>query len=438
MKNTFFHHGSAMLIVALALAGAHPAVADHRDALGVLTHPAVGLNDAYAFVDPNDPSMVVLAMTVNGDTLPGVNATFGSECLYQFKIDNTGDFVEDLVIQIRFDQPAGSAFAPTQGFTVIGPIRPARAGAYNTVSTSRLAPVATGPVVNVPATNPGAGVPVSTFTTAANGMKVFCGLRDDAFTFDEIFIRNILRGTLAAPIPTNTTPFRSTPGIDYYAGLNCSTIAIELPSAMLTGALTNSKGHKQLNVWATTSLPTTIIRSQRSPARGEPPAGREVDGRRFVQQDRAALPCVSTFLINTDDKEAFSGGQPKDDVKYFAELSKALIQKMQLDPTSVAARVILSNLVAIRFPDVLSLDVTSTAGFATTDFTGAVPLPGNARRPQDDVVSFELGLLTVGAVTNEGIPGSDGKVGGNDVPLLTTFPFFAPPHVPREGVPKRN
>lgn len=438
MKNIFSRQWSVMLIAAILMAGARHADADHRDAPGVLTHPSASLNDAYAFVDPNDPSMIVLAMTVNGYTVPGVNATFGPDCLYQFKIDNTGDFVEDLVIQIRFDQPAGSAFSPTQGFTVVGPIKPRKVGAVNSLSTSKLAPIVTGPMVNVPATNPGAGVPVNTFTTAANGMKIFCGVRDDAFTFDEIFIRNILRGTLAAPVPPNTVPFRSTPGIDYYAGINCSTIAIELPSSMLTGALTNAKGHKQLNIWATTSLPTNVTRSQKIPAKGEPPAGREVDSKRFVQHDRAALPCVSTFLINAEDKDAFSGGQPKDDVKFFAELARALIQKLQLDPTSAVAQLATNNLLAIRFPDVLSLDVTSTAGFAATDFSGAVPLPGNGRRPQDDVISYELGLLTVGAVTNEGIPGSDGKVGGNDVPFLTTFPFFAPPHVAKEGVPKRN
>jgi Domain of unknown function (DUF4331) len=437
MNNTLSCQRSVMLIVAILMAGARTADADHRDAPGVLTHPSASLNDAYAFVDPNDPSMVVLAMTVNGYTVPGINATFGSDCLYQFKIDNTGDFVEDLVIQIRFDEPLGSAFSPTQGFTVVGPVKPPKVGGINKVAKTNTPPI-TGPIVNVPATNPGAGVPVNTFTTAGNGMKVFCGVRDDAFTFDEIFLRNILRGTLAAPVPSNTFPFRSTPGIDYYAGLNCSTIVIELASSMLTGALTNTNGHKQLNIWATTSLPTAVTRTLSVSTRGEPPTGHEVDSKKFVQCDRAALPCISTFLINTEDKDAFSGGQPKDDMKFFAELARALIQKLQLDPASAAAQLATNNLLAIRFPDVLSLDVTSTAGFAAVDFSGAVPLPGNARRPQDDVISFELGLLTVGAVTNEGIAGSDGRVGGNDVPLLTTFPFFAPPHVPKEGVPKRN
>src|SRR5205814_1114404 len=143
---------------------------------------------------------------------------------------------------------------------------------------------------------------------------------------DEIFVRNILRGTLTAPSPANTR----SPGIDFYAKANCSTIVIELPSAMLTGSLINGIGNNELKIWATTSLPTNVTRSQRIPARGEPPAGREVDAKKFVQVDRVALPVVSTFLINAEDKNAFGAGQPKDDVKFFLEAAKPLIQKLQL------------------------------------------------------------------------------------------------------------
>jgi hypothetical protein len=289
----------------------------------------------------------------------------------------------------------------------------------------------------VPATGAGAGIPVSTFITGANGIKVFCGVRDDAFTFDEIFIRNILRGTLAAPIPTNTTPFRSTPGIDFYAGMNCSTIVIELPSSLLTGTLVNDLAHKQLNIWATTNLPSVVTRVLKT-KKHVLPKTKEIFAKTFVQHDRVALPCVSTFLINDENKDAFAQGQPRDDVEFYTDEATVKIKKMQLDPANPNAIAALANLLAIRFPDVLSLDVTSTTGFPTVDFSGAVPKGGNGRRPQDDVVSFELGLLTVGAVTNEGIQPSDGKTGGNDVPLLVTFPFFAPPHVPRDITPKRD
>ena len=78
--------------------------ADHRDAPGLLTEPAADINDVYAFVNKANGN-VVLAMTVNPFTAPGLNAMFSPDCLYQFKIDTNSDGVEDLVIQVTFDAP---------------------------------------------------------------------------------------------------------------------------------------------------------------------------------------------------------------------------------------------------------------------------------------------------------------------------------------------
>jgi hypothetical protein len=437
LGKTFCRLWSALMLAAtILMAGPRVARADHRGSPGVLSDPATNINDVYAFVDPNNTAMVVLAMTVNGYTVGGINAVFAPDCLYQFKIDNTGDFVEDLVIQVVFDKPTGEVFAPVQNYTVIGPVKPPKRGGINKVAKTN-APFI-GPVVNVPATGASAGIPVSTFNTFTNNLSVFCGLRDDAFNFDEIFIRNILRGTLAAPNPPNTGPnFRGAPGVDFYARMNCSTIVIELPSSLLTGTLVNDLAHKQLNIWATTSLPSVVTRVLKT-KRHVLPKTKEIFAKTFVQHDRVALPRVSTFLIDDENKDAFAQGQPKDDAEFYKDEATLKIQKMQLDPTSPTAIAALANLLAIRFPDVLALDVTSTAGFPTVDFSGAVPKGGNGRRPQDDVISFELGLLTVGAVTNEGVGASNGLIGGNDVPLLVNFPFFAPPHVPKETTPARN
>ena len=422
MRNGFCRLLSLIVMSMVLVAGARVARADHRGTPGVLTDQPTNINDVYAFVDPNDPAKVVLAMTVNGFTVSGLNPIFAPDALYQFKIDNTGDFVEDLVIQIVFGKPTGDVFSPSQGFTVIGPVQPPRTGGINKIAKTK-DPVITGPIVNVPQTGPGAGVPVNTFTTSGNGIDVFCGVRDDAFTFDEIFVRNLLRGTLAAPVPPETR----NPGIDFYARLNSSTIAIELPSSMLTGTLTNTLGHEQLNIWATTSLPSHVTRVLKA-KKGVLPEGRESYAKTFVQHDRMAHPGVSTFLVNDENKDAFAEGQPENDAQFFTDDATVKIEKLQLDPTSVAALAATLHLLAIRFPDVLRLDVTSTTGFPAD----------NGRRPQDDVVSFELGLLTVGAVTNEGIPGSNGQVGGNDAAFLASFPFFAQPHIPTEAVPARN
>src|ERR1041384_1248773 len=80
--------------------------ADHRDAPALQFNPADDINDVYAFVNQNNNN-VVLAMTVNPFVVPGLNPVFSTGTLYQFKIDQDGDAVEDLVIQVTFDKPTG-------------------------------------------------------------------------------------------------------------------------------------------------------------------------------------------------------------------------------------------------------------------------------------------------------------------------------------------
>jgi len=93
--------GALVVVGALALADA-ARTADHRDAPGVNEDPRADINDIYAFVNPNDGN-VVLAMTVNPFQIGGApGIAFGQDVLYEFKIDNTGDNLEDLVVQMTF------------------------------------------------------------------------------------------------------------------------------------------------------------------------------------------------------------------------------------------------------------------------------------------------------------------------------------------------
>ena len=58
-------------------------------------------------------------MTVNSNTASGVNAVLSSDILYQFKIDNTGDFTGDQVIQVTCNN-----LQPDQQFRMVGPVAP--------------------------------------------------------------------------------------------------------------------------------------------------------------------------------------------------------------------------------------------------------------------------------------------------------------------------
>ena len=75
---------------------------DHQDTTFLATKlTAADLTDLFVFESPSDPSKVVLAMDFDPLITKGEVRPFDPAVLYQFKIDNTGDSVEDLVLQFR-------------------------------------------------------------------------------------------------------------------------------------------------------------------------------------------------------------------------------------------------------------------------------------------------------------------------------------------------
>jgi hypothetical protein len=129
--------GFALAIAAIAAGGIGVALAsDHQDSPNVELNPLQDLTDVYAFPSPT-AGRIVLVMNTRAFLTPAQSssAAFDGNQLYQFKIDNTGDAIEDKVIQITFDG-SGSA----QQVRVRGPVAPPVLGAMaNKVSTSAVA-----------------------------------------------------------------------------------------------------------------------------------------------------------------------------------------------------------------------------------------------------------------------------------------------------------
>jgi hypothetical protein len=228
-------------VLAAGLAGAlvvarTVGASDHQDTPEVEFSPRFDVNDVYAFPG-SAGDRVVLVLGTSSPLTPAQTAThaFGDadEELYQLKIDNTGDAVEDLVIQATFHGPVGR-----QTVTVRGPTRPNETGVANTLLGG--APVVSGPVGHV------LGSPA--------GMRVFAGPRDDPFFLDlEQFFRIVPDRRPAAgplsqlPSTPSASSFRN-PGIDYLAGFNDLAIVVEVPVAWLTDG-----GNARFGVWGTTS-----------------------------------------------------------------------------------------------------------------------------------------------------------------------------------------
>jgi hypothetical protein len=209
---------------------------DHQDTPEVELSPRMDINDVYAFPG-SSPDRIALVMTTSSPITPaqGPGAAFDPDLLYQLKVDNTGDGVEDRVFQITFD-----GVGANQRVTVRGPVPPAQTGTRNTL-------VATGPSVS--------GT-VNTVLGSSGGTQVFAGLRDDPFFLDlEQFFRIIpdrkpVTGPLSQlPNTPNASSFRPAgQAVDYLRGLNTLAIVLEVPVASLTQG-----GNARIGVWGTIS-----------------------------------------------------------------------------------------------------------------------------------------------------------------------------------------
>lgn len=210
-------------LLGIVLVGGIIYAADHIDAPAVTgaagNSPGNDITDIYAFQSPADNSKMLLVLNTQGLLSPAASATatFPANVMYEFNIDNTGDNVEDLVIQ---------CLVQNGKMRVYGPVAVGTPGLTSTVKTS-------GPVTEVAVTAYGAS-PVS--TTNANGTRIFAGPRDDPFFFDLVRFKDILAGT--------QTGFRS-PGVDSFAGTNVMSIVVEVPKTLLGTATT-------INVWGET------------------------------------------------------------------------------------------------------------------------------------------------------------------------------------------
>ena len=90
------------LIAASSIAGLAVA-SDHQDTAEVELNPKQDLTDVYAFPGAA-PGRIVLVMNTRAFLTPAETpgASFDPNLLYQFKIDNDGDAIEDKVVQVSF------------------------------------------------------------------------------------------------------------------------------------------------------------------------------------------------------------------------------------------------------------------------------------------------------------------------------------------------
>jgi hypothetical protein len=211
---------------------------DHQDTPDVELNPKMDMTDIYAFPSPT-PGRIVLVMDTRAFLTPAqaadpVQGSFDPNLLYQFKIDNNGDYTEDRVIQVTFSGE-GSA----QQMQLRGPTAPPVVGAM----MNEVADVA-------PAVSGGTGTALG----SPGDIQLFAGPRDDPFFIDleaafcVLPDRKPVTGELSAPCDLpGVPPFRPAgEAVNYVHGFNVLAIAIELQSSLLENGAPG-----KLNIWGT-------------------------------------------------------------------------------------------------------------------------------------------------------------------------------------------
>jgi Domain of unknown function (DUF4331) len=206
---------------------------DHQDTPEVELNPRMDINDVYAFPG-SSPDRIALILTTSSP-IAGQSASFDPDLLYQIKVDNTGDAVEDLVFQMTVDGGTGA----NQRYTIRGPVAP-------TMTGTKAALISTGPIVTGS---------VGSNAGSATGLQAFAGLRADPFVIDLEQFFNIIpdRRPATGPLSVQSGPaagsFR-TPGVDFLRPFNALSIVIELPKSALQPS---TAADAKFGVWGTIS-----------------------------------------------------------------------------------------------------------------------------------------------------------------------------------------
>jgi len=384
---------------AVLLSSGH--ASDHADTPDIYSNPGTDITDVYMFPSPSNSNNVVLSMNVHPLIGPGQggNVSFDPNVLYQMKVDNNGDNVEDLVLQFRF-----KGTGPNQLVNVSGLVKPKLTGSINRGYPSS-----------------SAGNKVNTVFTTPSGIKTFTGPREDAFFFDLEQFFNILPDR-ATPItgvmiknpnnPQQTTWRPQGQAVDFLSngGYNVLSIVVEVPKALLKGPGENGD---KIALWTTTSVP---------------------NGYTWTQMDRLARPAVNEVFATVayGRHEINDKASPVDDANELA----GDIESFMTFPAGRSQQI--RNVVkAVLVPDVLRANLSeTTAAYLGYETNGATGGKFGGRALTDDIIDISLGVIFGNTIPALGLAAEDNKeiptltsdhVGPEGKHFLATFPYLGDP-----------
>lgn len=378
-----FNSMLAGMLASMLVAGSGVYAANHRSAPITALDNAVGIPDVFAFrsYETGATDKVTLIVTVDPFREPGngpVWFLFDDSILYEIKVDNNNDAIEDVVFQFRFsteqrlpnlfqvyagigdagaEAPFNSPPPVAPGTLIVPPQirtfedpglgqrqtytvtmlrdsdtrRPRFKPGRNSIQITNedespffVVPTDVGPrTIDYDALFD-AGTYRDVVADGTNGISVFAGLVDDPFwldlgaTFDTLNLRTTgfpAPGVLSdAQNADDTQNFAS----DEFSGYAVMALAIELPITLLTrtGEIEDAASTAAtIGVWGTTSRHRVTWR--RSPRRVDDDNVELIRNRGpFVQLQRMGNPLINELFIGIGFKDRFSMDEPKNDSQF--------------------------------------------------------------------------------------------------------------------------
>lgn len=378
----------------------------HREAPLIALDQYADNTDVYAFRSPDRADSVTMIANFIPFEHPGGGPNFyrfDDNVLYQIRLDNNGDARLDLAIEFRFRTVVnnGDTFLYNTGrieslgdpdwhvqqfYDVTARIRQ---GDPNnpTFTTFVLGTNLPTPPVNIgPRSTPNyetnlAEPSISTIPTGAGDVKLFAGQRDEGFYIDVGAAFDLLG--LRPFNSAHLIPLPNAPGVDGLAGFNVHSIAIQVPTSLLTASgrapLNPNDPNAIIGVYSTASRPSTRVLNTNGT---QTQTGNCVNGQGLpgadpscVQVSRLANPLVNELFIpmgtsptvSENDKDLYNAQLPLTDIN-----RKLFILGSQARPVEPV------KLINFLYPPVLDAPTSGRVDLVRVFLTG---VPGLNRPP---------------------------------------------------------